>query len=187
MFCAKCGAELPDSAKFCGSCGASISGESNTNTNNENVKDDVVQLNVKPTYKLIYKNIIGINVWLLIFIIPMTAGLGFAGFIISTLVLLILYAIKIFFEKKQYNNYSYDFYKTKVCYKDSFLSISEKEVKYKYIREIVMRQSFIQRFFNIGTIVMFTNAETGFGNGIAIVDVENVKDVYTQIKKIINV
>ena len=67
------------------------------------------------------------------------------------------------------------------------LNLSEKEVKYKYIREVTMRQSFFQRFFNIGNIILFTNAETGYGNGINIVSVENVQDVYRNIKSIIDV
>ena len=50
-----------------------------------------------------------------------------------------------------------------------------------------MRQSFVQRWFNIGNIVLYTNAETGIGNGIQIINVENVHDVYKQIKEIVNV
>lgn len=95
--------------------------------------------------------------------------------------------IQVAINKKQYKNYTYDFYKTKVIYKDSFLNVSEKEVKYKYIREITMRQTFIQRYFNLGNIVLFTNAETGFGNGIFIKNIENVQEIYKQIKEITNV
>ena len=50
-----------------------------------------------------------------------------------------------------------------------------------------MRQTFIQRYFNIGNIVLFTNAETGLGNGIYIMNVEDVQDVYKNIKSIIDV
>ena len=72
-------------------------------------------------------------------------------------------------------------------YKDSFINLAEKEVKYKNIREITMRQTFFQRLFNLGTIILFTNAETGFGNGIFINNVENVKDVYNQIKTVVDI
>ncbi len=71
-------------------------------------------------------------------------------------------------------------------YRDSFLNVSEKEVKYKYIREVTMRQTIIQRIFNIGNIVLFTNAETGVGNGICIVNVQNVQEVYKKIKDVID-
>lgn len=66
------------------------------------------------------------------------------------------------------------------------MNVSEKEVKYKYIRESTIRQTFIQRLFNIGNIILYTNAETGFGNGIAIINVENPYEIYKQIKTIID-
>lgn len=50
-----------------------------------------------------------------------------------------------------------------------------------------MRQTIFQRMFNIGTIILFTNAETGVGNGISIVNVENVQEVYKNIKQTIDV
>ncbi len=103
------------------------------------------------------------------------------------IVVALLFGISYIFTKKQYDNYSYDFYKTKVIYRDSFLNVSEKEVKYKYIREVTMRQTIIQRIFNIGNIVLFTNAETGVGNGICIVNVQNVQEIYKKIKSTIDV
>lgn len=108
-------------------------------------------------------------------------------FLVGFVILAIILGIKTALNKKQYDNFCYDFYKTKVIYKDSFLNLSEKEVKYKYIREVTMRQTFIQRYFNIGNIILFTSAETGYGNGIYIMNVENVQDVYRDIKSIIDV
>ncbi len=49
-----------------------------------------------------------------------------------------------------------------------------------------MRQTIIQRIFNIGNIVLFTNAETGVGNGICIVNVQNVQEIYKKIKSTID-
>ena len=117
-------------------------------------------------------------------------GYATAGIVVSLgmlAVMAVIYGISYIFSKKQYDNYTYDFYKTKVNYKDSFLNVSEKEVKYKYIREVTMRQTFIQRFFNIGNIILFTNAETGMGNGICIVNVANIQDVYKKVKEVIDV
>ena len=114
-------------------------------------------------------------------------GAAFGVFIVGFGILSVVLGIIAILNKKQYDSYCFDFYKTKVIYRDSFLNLSEKEVKYKYIREVTMRQSFFQRFFNIGNIILFTNAETGYGNGINIVSVENVQDVYRNIKSIIDV
>ena len=87
----------------------------------------------------------------------------------------VITGIIVFLKSKQYKHLTYDFYTTKVIFEDSFLNLAKKEVKYKYIREVTMRQSFVQRWFNIGNIVLYTNAETGIGNGIQIINVKNVE------------
>ena len=192
MFCEKCGTQLQDNAQFCTNCGTKLFGE-NIKVTTEKVPDTDIQLRVQPTFKLGYMvlpSVIGFGIFILFFsliigAISILAGIG--AFFISTLIMFIILGIKVVINKKQYDNYCYDFYKTKVIYKDSFLNLSEKEVKYKYIREVTMRQTFIQRFFNIGNIVLFTNAETGFASGIFIINVENVQDVYRNIKSIIDV
>jgi len=192
MFCEKCGTQLPEGTVFCTNCGANIAGGVR-NTRTEKIPDTEIQLRVKPSYKfgyMVLPSLIGFGSIILIFSLMMgmiSAGVGFGVFIVCTLILAVILGIKTAINKKQYDSFCYDFYKTKVIYKDSFLNLSEKEVKYKYIREVTMRQTFIQRYFNIGNIVLFTNAETGFANGIFIMNVENVHDVYRDIKSVIDV
>lgn len=192
MFCERCGTQLLDGTAFCTNCGANVAGVVQ-NTKTEKIPDTEIQLRVKPSYKfgyMVLPSLIGFGSIILIFSLMMgmiSAGVGFGVFIVCTLIMAIIIGIKTAINKKQYDSYCYDFYKTKVIYKDSFLNLSEKEVKYKHIREVTMRQTFIQRYFNIGNIVLFTNAETGFANGIFIMNVENVHDVYKDIKSIIDV
>ena len=192
MFCEKCGTQLLDKAEFCTNCGTSVNGEVKKTTT-EKIKDTEIVLNVKPSFKFGYMvfpaalifEIIILFFSLMMWMVSAEAGLGV--FLVGTLIMFVILGIKAAINKKQYSSYSYDFYKTKVIYKDSFLNLSEKEVKYKHIREVTMRQTFIQRFFNIGNIVLFTNAETGFANGIFIMNVENVQDVYKNVKSVIDV
>lgn len=190
MFCEKCGKQLSDTASFCDNCGASVNTTKNTA---KNIQDTDILLRVKPNFKFSYMILPSYICWgVIILILGLMLGIGsmeaglsiiILGFIILSLIL----GIKAIIKKKQYNNYYYDFYKTKVIFRDSFLNLSEKEVKYKYIREITMNQTFIQRFFNLGNIILFTNAETGFGNGIFIINVENSQEVYKKIKTLIEV
>jgi membrane protein YdbS with pleckstrin-like domain len=192
MFCERCGTQLPDAAEFCTNCGTKIA-TGNRNVTTERIPDTDIQLRVQPTFKfgyMVLPSVIIFGIFILFISLMMgmiSAGVGLVVFLVSTLIMVIILGIKTAINKKQYDSYCYDFYKTKVIYKDSFLNLSEKEVKYKYIREVTMRQTFIQRYFNIGNIVLFTNAETGFANGIFIMNVENVQDVYREIKSVIDV
>lgn len=206
MFCEKCGNKLPDIADFCSNCGNKL------NTNN-NVDRNTVMFEVKPSFKFSYV-VLPKLLKDLIYLIPMIA---IAIYFISTMnrmttsqgntssismityvpVLLIIIGIpllkviitlvKSVFGKRQYENYVYTFYSDRVIFRDSFLNISEKELKYKNIREITKRQSFIQKCFNIGNIVLFSNAETGLAGGVFMINIEDVDNVYKQIKEIINV
>jgi len=193
MFCEKCGTQLPENAVFCTNCGASTQPTAKVQ---EKIVDNEVQLNVKPTFSLGYLTLPSIIIYWAIAIIFILmfgiAGLEIAvGVFVISLVIFIVYAffftISLIFKKIQYKNYSYDFYKTKVIFQDSFLNKSEKEVKYKYIREVGMRQSFFQRFFGLGNIILYTNAETGYGNGIFILNITDVQQTYQKIKTIIDV
>ena len=80
----------------------------------------------------------------------------------------------------------YHFYGTKLVYRDSFLNLAEKEIKYKYIREVIHTQPVLARIFGLGNIILYNNAETGLGSGIIIPYVKNSKEVYEKIKEITN-
>ena len=191
MFCEKCGAKLEDDALFCTKCGAKV-GAGVTN-NQEKVEDNEVKLKVKPKFKFWYMMFPTVCLFLmfaLMVVLPIgiaepEVGVGLCVMFLA--IFAVITGIIVFFKSKQYKHLTYDFYATKVIFEDSFLNLAKKEVKYKYIREVTMRQSFVQRWFNIGNIVLYTNAETGIGNGIQIINVENVHDVYKQIKEIVNV
>ena len=191
MFCEKCGAKLEDDALFCTKCGAKV-GAGVTN-HQEKVEDNEVKLKVKPKFKFWYMMFPTVCLFLmfaLMVVLPIGISepeVGVGLFFMFFAIFDVITGIIVFFKSKQYKHLTYDFYATKVIFEDSFLNLAKKEVKYKYIREVTMRQSFVQRWFNIGNIILYTNAETGIGNGIQIINVENVHDIYKQIKDIVNV
>lgn len=191
MYCENCGTKLDENALFCSNCGHSIKGEVNVQKESEKVVDDEVQLKVKPTFKFVYLFSSYIILFLMlslmlcpVFILSIKT---LTTAIISVIaIMFVIMSIVMLFTKKQYDSYNYDFYKTKIIYSDSFINISEKEVKYKHIREVYLRRGFFQRWFNLGTIMLYTNAETGYVSGIQIRDVENSEQIYKQIKQLIN-
>ena len=215
MFCEKCGNQLPDTADFCPKCGNEFSNQGNAMNNSYgNVRNNKeVLLEVRPTFKFAYivlpkllKELIvfiPFIIMMIYFISTMnritrsygsSSSIGVSAFMPIILIFIglpllrILFVIgKAFFDKKQYQNYVYTFYGDRVVFRDSFLNVSEKELKYRNIREITKRQTFIQRYFNIGNIVLFSNAESGFVNGVFMVHIEDVDDVYRKVKEIINV
>ena len=190
MFCEKCGAEIENGSNFCTKCGNKIGG--GKIEPKVVVNDNEIKFTVKPTFKFGYMMIPTILIWLffmMMIALPITIGepeVGAFFWGIGLFVLLIIVVIIATVTKAQYKHLTYDFYGSKVIFVDSFFNLSQKEVKYKYIREVTMKESFVQRWFNLGSIVLYTNAETGIGNGISIVNVENAKEVYGKIREIIN-
>lgn len=205
MFCKNCGAEINEEARFCPKCGSDKQGE--TKANKKVVEDNKIKKQIKLEFNWPYKIITTFGTALVyIFIVfcyilaDLPDELIFVYPIIFLVVIgiAVLYVgIKLILGKMQYNDLEYNFYNTKVEYKDGFLNKEEKELKYKYIREVTMTQNILERIFNIGTIRIFTNASSGgygYGrnhnmrgkNGIFLHCVKNVKEEYNQVKQIID-
>lgn len=207
MFCINCGNKLDDNDIFCSACGAKV-GQEEVMVNQVSRPSNEVIFETRPTYRFMYialPKIIEALTRIIPFafiVILMITSLKetFSDSIIMehiTPVILLLIAIpvgsviyliiKILLEKKQYDKITYTFYIDKVVFRDDFLDISEKELKYAHIKEIVKKQTFVQRWFNIGSIVLYSNAESGYASGIALVNVENIDEVYRKIKEITHI
>lgn len=208
MFCKNCGTEISEETRFCPKCGTEISGEKSQKSNG--IKEDgTVKFQLKPKFNWGYKILTTVGVilfWFVIIALYMIGDLEEIAIVwlftssipmIVVAIVVIYVAIKLFFEKKQYDALEYNFYSTKVEYIDGFLNKEEKELKYKYIREVTMSQSIIERIFRIGTIKIFTNASSGTTynnkhsnmngkNGLSIHCVENVKEQYQKVKELID-
>lgn len=193
MFCEKCGNKVNDNSKFCEKCGNKLNNLNSSNKLVENIGDDTIQLSVTPTYKWPYM----LRSYIITFFIMVLLGaipLLFVDILYSFFAIIVLFIILGFiagidaaFTRRQYKAYKYNFYKTKLIFKDTFLNLAEKEIKYKYIREITLSQTLFQRFFNLGHVRLYTNAESGICNGIVLVNIENPYDVYKQLKALIDV
>lgn len=204
MFCRNCGAEMSDTARFCPKCGHDRMGEG-TSQRQEIVEDNRIRFQLRPEFNLVYKILTTlwraiIYMFFICFLFTSLYKLWFlypSTFLITLGIMLVYIVIKLIFEKMQYDDVEYNFYATKVEYKDGFMNKEEKELKYKYIREVTMNQNILERFCDIGTIKIFTNASSGYGNsgnhnnmrgrnGLYIHCVDNVQEQYRAIKQIID-
>lgn len=206
MFCKNCGTEIDEKARFCPKCGFDRMGEVDQQKRRI-VEDNKIKYQIKPKFNILYKLLS--NLWkATIFMVFFTFFIlddsdkwifSYSSILLWTVGVILIYIIlKMIFEKMQYNSLEYNFYTTKIEYKDGFLNKEEKELKYRYIREITMNQNLLERLCGIGTIRIFTNASSGVyssqsrhngmrnANGIHIHCVENVKEQYRTIKQIID-
>ena len=207
MFCGNCGKEVSDGAAFCPSCGNTIGGGVAVAATREPINDNEVKYQLKPDFNIPYKLVSHFGKgFLTVILISYCIGLNIIGlwlalpisFLITLVIIAVCIGIELIFEKLQYRKLEYNFYARKVEYVDGFLNKEQKELKYKFIREVTMRQSIIERMFNLGTIRVFTNASSGgygYGsrhgnmngvNGIQIHCVKDVREQYQIIKKILD-
>lgn len=205
MFCKSCGMELNDSASFCNNCGTSVGQTGNVVTEERSKKEDnVVRLEIKPTFVWGYQILVMIkNILITLIVLELTClnilyalvNVPVVGWSIIEIVSLV-YIIKLFFKRAQYKNTSFRFLKTKVEYIDSFLNKEEKQLKYEHIREVTMTQNIFERIFGIGRIRLYTNASSGYTNtrkhtqtrknGVDIHCVSGVREKTNAIKQIID-
>lgn len=153
-------------------------------------------INIIPNGHITFKGIKYL-IAILLFIIAffntvMTIGIQNVNFkylifiILNILLIVLRLRIKRYFIlKKSYQNISYNFYKTKVKYIDLSVNKIEKEIDYRDIKEISLKQTFLQEIFNLGDITISTNSQANSYNEIKLIDIKNPKQEYIDIKTII--
>lgn len=106
-------------------------------------------------------------------------------YLIMIAIYIVFLVIASIFNKKKYNANEYKFYDDKIIYTDSFINRESKRIKYTDIKEIRINQTFLQIPFKLGTISISTNSGKFFDNGILIVGVKNVNEIYQKVENII--
>ena len=198
MFCKNCGTEMSDTARFCPKCG---NDRGEQEQRREVVEDNNIRFQLKPEFNMLYQFLSALwSGFVVLFLIAYCiTGLPLLFYFpILPIVFLVIYiAIKMVVVNMQYKNLNYNFYTTKVEYIDGFLNKEEKELKYKFVREVTMSRNLLERICGIGTIKIFTNASSGgYGggnhnsmkgrNGIFIHCLADVEEQYRIVKQIID-
>lgn len=86
----------------------------------------------------------------------------------------------------QYNSIHYVFYSDYLEYSDTFLNQQKKTIMYNNIREIEIRKSIWDRINGYGTIIIYTNAEKSYNNGLILYSIKNPQEVYKEIDSIVH-
>lgn len=166
-------------------------------------EDNRIKVQLKSDFNLLYKvlaNTFKATIYVLAF--GMLIAYMYMPWYIYPLAIMLIAAAKMMLEEAQYENTEYNFYATKLEYKDGLYNKS-RVLKYEDIREIIMTQNVFERLFGIGTIrilINFTDAINSnemhekhknrikfrFSNGIKIPCVSNVHEQHELIKRIIN-
>lgn len=118
----------------------------------------------------------GINVMSILNIILL---IGIAFTIIKLIVHIVL-------QNMQYKNIKYTFYEDHMTYEDSFLNQHKKNIKYANIKEVEIRRSIWDRLLGYGVIVIYTNAENEYSNGLVIFGIKAPKQHYDIIDNLVH-
>jgi membrane protein YdbS with pleckstrin-like domain len=104
-------------------------------------------------------------------------------------------------KKLTYNRTEYRFYDDRVEFEEGFFTVNKKTIKFSDVKEVTLRQGFLQRLYGLGTIylaTLATGAPTnpqsrglfGFGNvaasGISLRDIPDADDTYNKVKALVD-
>ena len=119
--------------------------------------DNSIRAQLKPEFNVPYKvltNTFEAVIYVLIF------GMLFTymcmPWYVYLFAIILVVVVKMMRQKEQYKSIEYNFYATRLEYKEGFYN-RERLLEYECIREIVMTQNILERLFGIGTIRIFTD------------------------------
>lgn len=146
-----------------------------------------VPLKIKPkfiiTYEIFHRG--SILLLLILMLIPSIIYKTLTIYLIAVVIIALVMAVVLLFERQKYKSFEYEFYQDKLIFNSNFINVENKYIKYENVKEIKYVQSLLQTFFNLGDIIINTNAENGMNNGIIIHNIEDVKTIYDKLNSIV--
>lgn len=100
--------------------------------------------------------------------------------------LAIVFVIRIIMQILDYNGTSYKFTSNSMIYESKFLNQTKKTIEYANIKEVEIRKRILDRIFNYGIIIIYTNAEKTYGGATVLYAIKNAQDVYENIESLIH-
>lgn len=103
------------------------------------------------------------------------------------LIFMVLMAIvRIVMQSLEYKGIKYTFYKDCLVFENTFLNQTRKTIEYSNIKEIEIRKTIIDRILNYGVIIIYTNADKGFGSATILYAIKNTEEHYNNIESLVH-
>lgn len=129
-------------------------------------RNDIISMN-NTTYSLMYKACAAICLIIMIFMILMAIA-------------------RVILQSLEYKGIKYRFYKDCLVFENSFLNQTRKTIEYSNIKEIEIRKTIMDRILNYGVIIIYTNADKGFGSATILYAIKNTEEHYNNIESIVH-
>jgi len=127
------------------------------------------------------------------------AGGGSMHFIAGAIAFIGIPACCWFGKKLNYANTTYSVYDDRIELSEGFLTVQRKTVRFKDVREVMVREGVMQRAEKLGSVYLATQATgsgrgspmgfLGFnsvsGSGLTLLDIENSEQVYQNLKNMV--
>ena len=98
----------------------------------------------------------------------------------------LMFASKVILQILEYKGIKYKFYKDCLVFENNFLNQTRKTIEYSNIREVEIRKTIMDRILNYGVIIIYTNADKGFGSATILYAIKNTEEHYNNIESIVH-
>jgi len=183
MNCKICGAELKREGEVCNNCMNKLMEE-------QRLRNDVNQTyTFKQKFVLGYEILrhieqIGIVIFMIILILSVEHFSYWRLAVLSGCVFSIIGILYLLYANLTINSGVCSLYNSRLVYTKGWLKKKKKEIPFSEIEEISYKQGTIERYFNIGKIVIDKKSRIIFEKLIVIDSVKNVDQVFENIKNV---
>lgn len=181
MKCRSCGIAIPNGT-LCDECYNDVMKNQKTN------QDKKLLLKLTRKFLPIYAAIQNLE-WIFLGLVMCIMSLmikNLAYLVCSIIFFGILVGINLFIKKRIALGTKMYFYETKIVYCFDFLFIHKrKTLKYEEIKDIGYNQTWLQKKFNLGALIIFSKKSGFVFDGIRMNDIANIQDTFKKIAQVV--
>lgn len=134
--------------------------------------------------ELINRNV-GTIIILLLLIYPAVKLNVIKPYVICMIIYAVYVVISTLIRMMRYQCSKYEFYSDRVVITDSFYKRIPNVIEYKDIKDVLIYQDYVQKFFGYGSIIIKINTNNILKKEIILPAIENVQNVAVDLNKVI--